>query len=210
VLRLAADPPLTCAGRTDAGVHAWCQEVHVDLPTEPDVDGLQRRLIKMLAPAIVVRAIRIVPTDWDARHSAIWRLYRYTVLNRPVPDPFLAGRTWWVASPLDRRAMELACDAVIGEHDFSSFCRAGATPAVRRVLDAGWNDLGEGVLRLDIRATSFCHQMVRSITGTMVDIGLGKRRAGDMRAVMRARDRALAGPVAPPDGLCLWEVGYPS
>jgi tRNA pseudouridine38-40 synthase len=79
---------------------------------------------------------------------------------------------------------------------------------VRRVLRAEWTDLGEGVLRFEIRANAFCHQMVRSITGTLVEAGLGKRTPGEMMSVLRAKDRARAGQVAPPHGLCLWEVGY--
>jgi tRNA pseudouridine38-40 synthase len=219
VLRLPGPPAIGCAGRTDAGVHAWAQIVHVDLPNGPDgVDlaDLQRRLVKLLAPAIVVRSVGEAPGGWDARRSALWRRYRYTVLNRDLPDPFLHGRVWLVTRPLDLRAMQLGCDPLIGEHDFSSFCRTppadtGGEPAslVRRVFDAGWHDVGDGLLRFEIRANAFCHQMVRSLVGTLVEVGLGKRRAGDMRAALRACDRAAAGTVAPPEGLCLWEVGYP-
>jgi tRNA pseudouridine38-40 synthase len=231
VLRLPEPPVLTCAGRTDAGVHAWGQVVHVDLPVavgstakasldEAGLVDLQRRLVKLLGPEVVVRSISAAPAGWDARHSALARHYRYTVLNRPLPDPFLHGRVWHVAPPLDVRAMQLACDPLIGEHDFSSFCRKAPPGAdgedgslVRRVLDAGWCDEGDGILRFDITATSFCQQMVRSITGTLVDIGLGKRKAGEVAAILLAADRAAAGAVAPAEGLCLWDVrydGYPN
>jgi tRNA pseudouridine38-40 synthase len=132
-----------------------------------------------------------------------------------VPDPFLAATSWHVAPPLDLRAMQAACDPLIGEHDFSSFCRRpkGEPDAslTRRVLDARWEPdpaAGDGVLRFWIEATAFCHQMVRSITGTLVDVGLGKRHAADVMAALQARDRSAAGPVAPPHGLCLWEVVY--
>jgi tRNA pseudouridine38-40 synthase len=107
--------------------------------------------------------------------------------------------------------MRLACDALYGEHDFSSFCRRPPVPdasLVRIVRDARWLDLGEGRLRFDIEASSFCHQMVRSVVGTLVEVGLGKRRAGEMTAVIRARSRAAAGQPAPAHGLCLWEVLY--
>lgn len=221
VLRLRATPPIVCAGRTDAGVHAWAQVVHVDLPApdaeqDPiDLDGLHRRLVKLLAPAIVVRSVSLAPPGWDARRSALWRSYRYTVLNRPLPDPFLHGRVWLVEAPVDVRAMQLGTDPLIGEHDFSSFCRkvdAGAKELslVRRVLDAQWIDLGEGVLRFDISATAFCQHMVRSVVGLLVDVGLGKRRAGEVAGIIRARDRGAAATVAPPEGLCLWQVGYPA
>jgi tRNA pseudouridine38-40 synthase len=210
--------PLTCAGRTDSGVHAWGQVVHFDVPEalagekgeDLDLPGLQRSLNRSLAPAIVVREVDLPGADFDARHSARWRRYRYTVLNRPVPDPFSASTAWHVERPLDLRAMELACDPLIGEHDFSSFCRKapdGAT-LVRRVIEAGWDDLGDGYLRFEIRASSFCHQMVRSVVGTLVEIGAGKRKAGHMSGIIRAQDRSRAASPAPPHGLCLWEVGY--
>jgi tRNA pseudouridine38-40 synthase len=224
VLRLPAPPALTCAGRTDAGVHAWGQVVHVDIPASvggvANLVDLQRRLVKLLAPAVVVRSMSPAPPGWDARRSAIARHYRYTVCNRALPDPFLHGHVWLVDQPLDLRAMRLACDPLIGEHDFTSLCRKPASPMersagstggglVRRVIAADWLDLGEGLLRFDISATAFCQQMVRSAVGTLVDVGLGKRRAGEMAAILRARDRSAAGQVAPPVGLCLWEVTYP-
>jgi tRNA pseudouridine38-40 synthase len=214
VLRLAAPPPLTCAGRTDAGVHAWGQVAHADLPVEGragplDLADLHRRLVKLLAPSVVVRELDVAPPGWDARRSACSRSYRYRILNRPVPDPFLHGQVWLVDTPLDLAAMRLACDPLIGEHDFASFCRKDSDRSlVRRVLDAGWVDLGEDQLRFDITATSFCQQMVRAIVGTLVDVGIGRRRAGELSGILRAGDRSTAGPVAPPGGLCLWEVGY--
>ncbi|MCX7620065.1 MAG: tRNA pseudouridine(38-40) synthase TruA [Acidimicrobiales bacterium] len=207
---------ITAAGRTDAGVHAWGQVVSFDAPAERvDPARLQRALNKMLAPEIVVRDAQIAPPDFDARFSARWRMYRYSVINRPIPDPFLADTAWWVAQPLDLHALWLACDPFIGEHDFTSFCRkpdvtlSGVGPSmVRRVYDARWEDEGDGLLRFWIKANSFCHQMVRSVVGTMVEAGLGKKHAGDITGILQARDRAAAGVVAPPQGLCLWEVGY--
>ncbi|MDP9070001.1 MAG: tRNA pseudouridine(38-40) synthase TruA [Actinomycetota bacterium] len=202
---------LTCAGRTDTGVHAWGQVVHFDTAGAPDLVGLQRSLNKMLAPGIVVRQAGVAPPGFDARRSAAARRYRYTVLNRRWPDPFLASTTWHVEEPLDVRAMELACDPLIGPHDWSSFCRrppGEGVSMVRIVRDARWTDLGDGVLRFDVEASSFCHQMVRSVVGTLVAVGLGKKRAGDMSWIIRSRDRSLAGQPAPPHGLCLWEVVY--
>jgi tRNA pseudouridine38-40 synthase len=205
---------LTCAGRTDAGVHAWGQVVSFDASGEPgtlNLVALQRSLLKLLAPSIVVRQIAEAEPGFDARRWATARLYRYTVLNRGVPDPFLAGTSWHVEEPLDLRAMQLACDPLYGEHDFASFCRKAPDNGslVRRVVDARWLELGDGVVRFDIEASSFCQQMVRALVGTMVDVGLGKRRAGDMSGVLRSGDRSQAGAPAPPHGLCLWEVRYP-
>jgi tRNA pseudouridine38-40 synthase len=202
---------LTCAGRTDAGVHAWGQVVSFDARADVDVAALQRAVNRALRPSVVVRALELSPPGFDARRSATARRYRYTVRNHPVADPFTAATAWHVTAPLGLTAMRLACDALYGEHDFSSFCRRppldGAS-LVRVVRAADWVDLGEGMLRFEIEASSFCQQMVRSIVGTMVDIGRGKRKAGEMSAVVRARSRAAAGQPAPPHGLCLWEVNY--
>ena len=213
---------LTCAGRTDAGVHAWGQVVSFDAwppARKPHLvtDGtLQAAVNGLCGPAVVVRHLEVADrADFDARFDATARRYRYTVLNREVPDPFLAGTAWHVPRPLDLVRLQAACDPLIGEHDFTSFCRKvkGDPDAslTRRVLSARWERdeaAGEGVLRFWIEATAFCHQMVRSITGTLVDAGLGKRTAADVMAALRAEDRAAAGPVAPPHGLCLWEVVY--
>ncbi len=202
---------LTCAGRTDAGVHAWGQVVHFDVVTDVDLQGLQRSLNKMLAPAVVVREVSPAPPGFDARRSATGRRYRYTVVNRPLPDPFLALIAWHVPDPLDLRAMQLGCDPLIGEHDWSSFCRRPpATDAslVRVVREASWAVVEEGLLRFEIEASAFCHQMVRSVVGTLVMVGRGKKRAGDVSWIIRSRDRSLAGEPAPPHGLCLWEVHY--
>jgi tRNA pseudouridine38-40 synthase len=206
---------ITCAGRTDTGVHAWGQVVSFDAPAERfDPVGLQRAVNRMCAPAIVVRDAAVAPADFDARHSAQARTYRYTVLNRPVPDPFLAHVAWHVDTPLDLDLLRLACDPLIGEHDFAAFCRkatgrdGAGLSLVRQVLAAGWSDLGDGVLRFEVTANAFCHQMVRSLVGTLVDAGMARLHAGDLLDILRSRDRARAGRLAPPHGLCLWEVTY--
>lgn len=207
---LRHEPDITCAGRTDAGVHGWGQVV--SLPCEPDVDvrRLQKALNGMLAPEVVVRSCEVVDAAFDARHSARWRAYRYTVVNRPVADPFLARYAWWVPAELRLEAMQLAADPFVGEHDFAAFCRGGppGSTTMRRVEEARWSEVGDGVLWFEIRANAFCWQMVRSIVGTLVDIGTGTRRAGEVMGMLRAKDRAAAGRVAPPHGLCLREVGY--
>ena len=152
----------------------------------------------------------LVDASFDARHSAKWRRYRYTIVNRPVPDPFRDRFSWWVPEPLDVRALRLAADPFVGEHDFASFCRRGpeGTSTVRRVLSSRWAAEGDGVLTYEISANAFCWQMVRSIVGTLVDVGVGRMRPGDLMAVLRAQDRDAAGGLAPPRGLCLWDVGY--
>ena len=206
---------LTCAGRTDAGVHAWGQVVSCDLPVGTDLDRLHRSLVKLLGPAVVVRSVEAAEEGFDARFSARSRCYRYRVHNAPLPDPFTAHLAWHVEAPLDRDLLDLACDPFIGEHDFSAFCRRPKTgedlpPAslVRRVLRAGWEEQGDGHLRFEVEATAFCHQMVRSIVGTVVAAGLGTVRPGDIAAILRSGDRANAAPIAPGHGLTLWEVRY--
>ncbi len=203
---------LTCAGRTDAGVHAWGQVVSLDASVGADLCRLQRSVNKMLAPSVAVREVAWAPDSFDARRSALSRLYRYHILCSEWPDPLSAATTWHVGQVLDFRRMEAASDVFLGEHDFSSFCHAVSGrpgPLVRRVLRTGWCDLGNERLVFEIEATSFCHQMVRSLVGTLVDVGAGRRTAGEMMAVLGSRHRSAAGQIAPPHGLCLWEVKYP-
>ncbi len=205
---------LTCAGRTDAGVHARGQVVSFDASADDlDLAAVQRSVNKLCGSDIVITEAAIAAEDFDARFSARSRLYRYTLLNRPVPDPFLAATAWHVVQPLDLASMRLGGDAVIGTHDFTSFCRrpkfeTDEASMVREVIDARWEDAGDDVLHFWIEATSFCHQMVRSIVGLMVDIGSGRKHAGDVLGIIRAKDRSGAPAVAPPHGLCLWAVRY--
>lgn len=216
VFHLPAPPELACAGRTDAGVHARGQVISMDLPAvaAEDLDGLCRSLNHLCGPAIAVRDPAVVDPGFDARHSARARLYRYLVLNRPDPDPFLAGQAWHVALPLDLANLRLACDPLIGLHDFAAFCRRsklsdGSIATLhRRVLAAQWTQLDEGLLAFEIKGTAFCQQMVRSIVGTLVEVGRGKRRAGEMSGILRSGVRAAAGDLAPPHGLYLWHVTY--
>lgn len=201
---------LVCAGRTDAGVHAWGQVVSFDATRDLDLRKVMNSLNSMLAPEVVVRSIDVAADDFSARFSAQWRMYRYTIVNRAVADPFRASTAWWVEKPLDIKALRTAADVFVGEHDFASFCRKGpeGSTTIRRVLESRWTDEGDGILRYEIQGTAFCWQMVRSIVGTLVEVGHGKRRPGDLLAVLRCDDRKLAGQLAPPHGLCLWEVGY--
>ncbi len=245
--RVARTPvTLTCAGRTDAGVHALDQVVHFDLPPERSAAlepaALVRSCNSQTGPAIVVRAAEPAPEGFDARHSATARRYRYLVVNAPVADPLLAALTWHVADPLDLRAMSAAADALLGEHDFRAFCRrvpgtAADAPIPRRVLDARWTKLDGrptgarsagtsaladheastgaalapvvgDLLAFEVEANAFCHQMVRSLVGTLVDVGRGRKRPSDMLEILRTADRSRAGQPAPPQGLTLMAVRY--
>jgi len=213
---LGCDLVLAVAGRTDAGVHARGQVVSFDAdPAALDAASLRRSVNSMLAPHVVVREVTRVAGDFHARFSAQWRRYRYRLLASEVPDPFLAGTTWWMPAALDRHRMSDAAHQLVGTHDFSSFCRQPKdrpdASMVRRVTDARWSgELNDdpGVLTFEITASAFCHQMVRSIVGTLVDIGRGRRPVDSVSAALAGKDRSLAGQLAPPDGLFLWEVGY--
>jgi tRNA pseudouridine38-40 synthase len=203
---------LTCAGRTDAGVHARGQVVSFDAADDGlDLEQLQRSLNGLLGPEIAVRSIGVAPPDFDARRAAVSRRYRYTLLTTPWPDPFWAGRAWHVDHRLDLDLLRLGTDPLIGEHDFASFCRRPdpSVSLVRRVTEACWEEGEAGeILHFWIEANAFCHQMVRSIVGTLVEVGTGRKRAGDVRRIIAAHDRHAAGQLAPPYGLTLWSVRY--
>ena len=114
---------LVCAGRTDAGVHARGQVVSIDAPVGADLARVRTAVNRMIGPEVVVRGMRVAPPRFDARRSATARTYRYTIVNRPDPDPFLARYAWWVPVPLEIARLRLASDPFIGEHDFAAFCR---------------------------------------------------------------------------------------
>ncbi|MEM9517412.1 MAG: tRNA pseudouridine(38-40) synthase TruA [Actinomycetota bacterium] len=227
---VGAPVEFTGAGRTDAGVHAWGQVVSGQLPASTDLDRLTRSINRLCGPEIVVRRAQWVDDNFSARFSATQRAYRYDVWDAIAPHPLRAANTWFVPRigadgpprPLDLEAMNGAADHLLGEHDFSSFCRrpdprpGGDPPSlVRRVVSARWMrvdvdeaDDGGRLVRFEVAATSFCHQMVRSIVGTLVDVGRGRIAAAAMPQIVMARDRAAAGAVAPPTGLTLWSVAY--
>lgn len=164
----------------------------------------------MLGPELVVRSAGLVDAGFDARRSARSRTYRYTIVNRPEPDPFRTRYAWWVPEALDLRALRLGADPFVGEHDFSAFCGRGPerSTRVRRVFSSRWTTPDDGVLRFEIIGSAFCRQMVRAIVGTLVDVGAGKQRPGELLGIIRSQDRARAGQLAPPAGLCLWDVDY--
>jgi tRNA pseudouridine38-40 synthase len=205
---LGDDVVTTGAGRTDAGVHARQQVVSFEWDQDLDPDRMARSLNGMMGPEVVVTSLARVSDDFSARFSAKWRLYRYLVLNAPLPDPLSRHKCWHVVDPLDLALMNTAAQGLVGEHDFASFCRmpdSGST--TRRVLSAAWNPEGQMTV-FTIAAPAFCHQMVRSIVGFMIDVGRGRRSADEIEGVLAARDRSKASNMAPPHGLILWEVGY--
>lgn len=203
---------VTCAGRTDRGVHARGQVVSFDAAAEQfDPAALTRALNRMLAPSIAVREVATAAPDFDARLSCVARSYRYRVLNAPTPDPLVRHLAWHVREPLEVDAMRLASDRILGRHDFSTFSKKNKSKPgetyVRTVHRAEWRRIGETV-QLDITANAFTHQMVRSLVGMFVEVGRGRRRAVDLGAALRAGDRAAAPSPAPPHGLVLTEAHY--
>lgn len=215
VLRQDAAPPLTVAGRTDAGVHARGQVAHVDLPADlwAEQGGqLLRRLAGRLPMDVRVHRVAEAPPHFDARFSAIWRRYAYRVCDHPGGvDPLRRGHVLWHNWPLDLDAMNAAADALLGEHDFAAYCkkREGAT-TIRTLRRLHWVRHTDGVLEATVLADAFCHNMVRSLVGAMLFVGDGHRPPEWPGKVLAAGVRDSAVHVVRPHGLTLEEVGYPA
>ena len=215
-ITLVAGEPVsvTCAGRTDKGVHAVGQVVSFDIPDHISLARLALSVNSQCGPSVLFTDLEIVDKNFDARFSAVSRTYSYRILNGRDLDPFLSDRAWHISDELDVDSMQKASSYLIGEHDFSSFCKkpklkSGDTVSlVRHVNSAEWNSISETDLFFEICASSFCHQMVRSIVGTLVDVGLGKIPCDDMPRIITLSDRQAAGRIAPPHGLTLLSVKY--
>jgi len=208
--RLLPEPPrLSVAGRTDAGVHAEGQVASFIAQDELDPGRVQRMLNGLLSPEVVVLDAARAPEGFDARRSATRREYLYRIDTGPVPSPFTARYVWHRAGRLAVGRMRAAARLLLGEHDFSSFCRTAEAPAsrVRTLIRLGVSASSE---RVEIRAAAnaFLHQMVRSLVGTLAAVGEGRIEADSMPEILEARSRAVAGPVAPPHGLTLVRVVY--
>jgi tRNA pseudouridine38-40 synthase len=215
VLRLPVPPRLTVAGRTDAGVHARGQVVHLDVPAVAWL-GLADRVVSRLAgvlPADVrVRAAALAPTGFDARFSALWRRYTYRVCDdEAAADPLRRHETLWYFRPLDLPAMNEAAQALLGEHDFAAFCRRreGAT-TIRALRALDWRRDDDGIAIATVVADAFCHNMVRALVGALLAVGEGRHPPGWPATVLAAAVRDPAVRVVAPHGLCLEEVGYPA
>jgi len=213
-LALPAEPALTVAGRTDAGVHARGQVAHLDVPsaTWPAASpAAARRLAGLLPPDVRVHAIGGAPDGFDARFSALWRRYSYRVCDDPASaDPLRRHDTLWYPRPVDIARMNEAARACLGEHDFAAFCRRreGAS-TVRELLRLEWARPAPGVAVATVAADAFCHNMVRALVGALLTVGDGRRPAGWLAEVLAARIRDPAVAVIAPHGLCLEEVRYP-
>ncbi|MDB5464020.1 MAG: tRNA pseudouridine(38-40) synthase TruA [Phenylobacterium sp.] len=198
------------AGRTDTGVHATGQVAHIDLEKDWPAETVRNALNAHLRPEpIVVLAAEVAPEGWHARFSAVERRYRYRILNRPSPPGLDRGYVWHVKAPLDAEAMHAAAQALVGHHDFTTFrdvaCQAKSP--VKTLDVASVERVGEEVV-LVFEARSFLHRQVRSMTGSLAQVGLGRWTAGDLKAALEAKDRKACGVVAPAEGLCLTGVSY--
>lgn len=209
VLRVPAQT--TCAGRTDTGVHARGQVVHVDVPDDTEVDRLLRRVNGVLPADVRVRRLAPAPDVFDARFSALWRRYVYRIADTDgVVDPLARGFVLAWGRPLDVAAMDLAASQLLGEHDFASFCkrREGAT-TIRTLLDFAPQRTESGLIEITVRADAFCHNMVRSLVGSLVAVGEGREESSWPGEVMALAQRHSGVTVMPAHGLTLEEVAYP-
>jgi tRNA pseudouridine38-40 synthase len=220
VLRLTDPVSLVCAGRTDTGVHARGQVVHLDVDRAlltaavgrydgDPLAALERRLNGVLSPEVRVRRVAAAPDGFDARFSPLWRRYAYRICDG-VPDPLTRGHVLTWPRPLDAEAMNEASRGLLGLHDFAAYCkqREGAT-TVRTLLDLRWERDGD-LLAGTVRADAFCHHLVRSLVGALVAVGEGRRRSTWPSEVLAAAVRDPAVTVVPAHGLTLEEVGYPA
>ncbi len=201
---------VTCAGRTDTGVHARGQVTHVDVD-DADPGRLGRQLNGLLADDLRVRRVAVAADGFDARFSAGWRRYAYRIADRPeTVDPLTRGYVMAWRRPLDIDGLNTASQHLLGRHDFASFCkrREGAT-TIRTLLDLAWTREAGGVLVGTVRADAFCHHMVRSLVGCLIAVGEGRRRPEWAGEVLAAQTRDPSVTVVPAHGLTLEEVGYP-
>jgi len=198
------------AGRTDAGVHALAQIAHLDLAREADPETIRSAINHHLRPhAISILAAEPARPGFDARRSAIGRVYRYRILNRRAPPALEHGRVWHVAPPLDAAAMAAGARFLVGHHDFTTFrdsmCQAKSPLKTLDSLEVSQD--GEEI-QIEARARSFLHHQVRNMAGTLKLVGLGRWQPEDVARALAARDRRAGGPTAPAEGLALVAVRY--
>jgi tRNA pseudouridine38-40 synthase len=212
VLRLEEPPAVTCAGRTDTGVHARGQVTHVWLPDDTVARDLLRRLNGVLPDDVSVTAVAEAAEGFDARFSALSRRYVYRLCDDQAGwDPLTRNQVLRVLRPLDVDRMDKAAKQLLGEHDFAAFCkrREGAS-TVRSLLDFTWRRTAPGQVEGTVVADAFCHSMVRALVGSMIAVGDGRRELSWPAAVLAAGVRDPAVFVVPAHGLTLEEVRYPA
>jgi tRNA pseudouridine38-40 synthase len=201
---------LTGSGRTDAGVHALGQVANFKCRTPITPEAFQKGLNSLLPDDIVIRECALVSLDFHARYRAKAKVYRYYIRNQNLPSAIGRQYAWWIRAELDIAAMHAALGYIVGEHDFKSFEGAGSprSHTIRHVTRAELICKEPGNLALEIEADGFLRYMVRNITGTLVDVGTGKINRHQVKEILFARDRNLAGATAPAHGLFLINVRY--
>lgn len=205
---LASPVKVTAAGRTDAGVHASGQVVSCVTERAFPFERLTLALAGLLPSDCSVREAAVAADGFSARFDARERSYVYAVLNRPRPSALLARYASFVSQPLELDAMRAAAAHLIGERDFRSFAAVPEKErAVRELRRIEFRRAGD-LLRIEVAADGFLHHMVRTIVGTLIECGAARREPSDLARVLAARDRAAAGPTAPPQGLYLAGVRY--
>lgn len=212
-LSRVANHPVTvvCAGRTDTGVHAHCQVVHFDSDADRNLRSWLRGSNSNLPTSVSILWIRPVDNSFHARFTALGRRYRYGIVNRPI-RPALEARTMsWVRQPLDAERMHEAAQALLGEHDFSSFRSSGckANHPVREIRSIAVGRQ-ENQVWLEIAANGFLYHMVRNIAGSLISIGRGDHEVDWLEHVLKQQDRKIAGVTAAPFGLYFAGVRYPA
>ena len=201
---------VTCAGRTDTGVHATAQVVHFDTDSERTSRGWLLGANSNLPDDIGVTFAKAVDDTFHARFTALSRTYRYVILNRLQRSALYRDRAWWVYEALDADSMHSAAQQLLGEHDFSAFRAAGcqASTPIRQISDISVRRCDDWIC-LEVTANAFLQHMVRNITGTLATIGRGDQDEAWMQSVLSSRDRKQGGIAAPPHGLTLIAVQYP-
>ena len=210
---------IVCAGRTDTGVHALSQVVNFFLNDDEvnlrSLETLRRSLNGIIHESIAVTGILFAPETFSARFDATSREYRYYISDSRFRPVLLDTRAWHVRHPVNDVKMNEAAQLLVGEHDFKSFCMAvSATgkPTRRTLLEVGVSremHFGEELVVVRVLGSSFLHSMVRTIVGSLVEIGLGKQEASWLEEIVDAKDRQAAGQNAPAQGLVFWNVNYP-
>ena len=199
---------LKVAGRTDSGVHASGQAANFKTNSELAPEKIQKALNSLLPQAIVIREVSYVPDEFDARASALSRLYRYSILNRGFRSVFLDRFTYFYPYSLRVSLIRKASGYLTGKHDFSSFCRGRHQNPVKTITGIKISSDREGLIYIDIEANAFLTNMVRIIAGTLLEAGRGRIASERLKDILEAKDRKLAGPTLPAKGLCLMKVIY--
>ncbi|PZA06802.1 MULTISPECIES: tRNA pseudouridine(38-40) synthase TruA [unclassified Meiothermus] len=212
-----AIPKVVAAGRTDAGVHALAMPFHYDTLDTIPPEKIPFALNGLLPPDLRALAAQEAPPGFHARKSCCWRAYRYRILNRKMPSPLLRHYAWWLPQNLNLVAMRHALEHLVGEHDFQAFAVKEKRPTVRQIYrahltvltpDIAQDAKNEREIHLEFVGSGFLRGQVRSMVGTLVEIGLGKRDSQSVRELLKGGRRSQAGPTAPPQGLYFVGAGY--